>query len=692
MRWLSRNARARRLVVSSLVGLGVATVLAVGVVAGTLDPLRARMRDVFFLIRPPQSARATVIVGIDQRSYHALLDAHGPLSSWPRTLYARAIDRLHEAGARVIALAIFFDAPRPEDPELAAAMQRAGNVVMPVVAQGPLAFDPRPGVAQEFAAFVRPTATLRVAAAAEGLANVTTAGDSVVRGLPLVLRVGEERVPSLVLTVVTEFVRRPAVFDGPSVAGVVRAAGRAIPVGERDTLTINFLGPPSDTDGGPFRILSFVDVLEGRVDAREVRDRVVLLGPTIRGVDEHPTPTSGGRRMGGVEVLGNGVETVLFQHWLVPVPRPVTIGLVVVLALFAALAVAAWRPLAAGAVGLALLGAYVTAAAACFEAGLVLDPLYPPAALLVTFAAALAYRVVFEEGQQRLVREAMARYLSPAVSRWVLADPARLRLGGELREMTVLFCDLRNFTPVTHALGPEAVVELLNTYRAAMGDIVFSHDGVLAQFAGDAFEAFWNAPMDQADHARRACATALAMVQAVERLRPEFARRGWPELDIGVGINTGPMVVGNMGSRTRLEYTAVGDPVNVAARLEGLSKEYGTRIVVGEATRAAACATFVFRFLDVVAVKGRAEPLTVYEVVGREGHVPRETIQWLDRFQVGIELYRSRRWAAAAACFERLAETMPADGPTQLYRRRAAEFCDHPPPLDWDGVYVALTK
>jgi adenylate cyclase len=693
MRWLSRNARARRLVVSSLVGFGVAAVLAVGVFAEALDALRARMGDIFFLIRPPQVARATVVVGIDQRSYHALLDANGPLSSWPRTIYARAIDRLHAAGARVIALAIFFDAPRPEDPELAEVMRRAGNVVMPVVAQGPLAFDPRPGVAQEFAVFVRPTATLRAAAAAEGLANITTAGDSVVRGLPLVLRVGEEQVPSLALTVVAEFTRRPAIFDAPPGAGVVHAAGRAIPVGERNTLAINFLGPPSGAEGGgPFRILSFVDVLEGRFDAREVRDRVVLLGPTIRGVDEHPTPTAGRTRMGGVEVLGNAVETILFQRWLVPVPWPATVGLVVALALLAALAVAAWRPLAAGAVGLALLATYVMAAAACFEAGIVLDPLYPPLALLVTFAAALAYRVVFEEAQHRVVRGAMARYLSPAVSRWVLADPARIRLGGELREMTVLFCDLRNFTSVTHALGPETVVALLNTYRAAMADIVFAHDGVLAQFAGDAFEAFWNAPMNQSDHAERACGTALDMVRALERLRPEFARRGWPELEIGVGINTGPMVVGNMGSRSRLEYTAVGDAVNVAARLEGLSKEYGTRIVVGEATRAAARGAFVYRFLDVVAVKGRAAPLTVYEVVGREGQVPEDTLEWLERFHEGIQLYRGRRWTAAAACFEGLAVASPADGPTRLYRRRAIEFCDHPPPPDWDGVYVVATK
>ncbi|MGH7396245.1 MAG: CHASE2 domain-containing protein, partial [Candidatus Rokuibacteriota bacterium] len=644
MRALTRNER-KRLLASGVPALAVALVLAGAFLWGLLAASRARVGDLLFAARPAHSARSTVIVGIDQKSYQALLARHGPLSAWPRTLYAQALDALAPATPRVIALEIFFDAPRPDDAALAEAMRRAGNVVVPVVAQGPKAFDPRPGVAQEFETFVRPAATVRSGAVDEGLANVTTSRDSVVRSLPLLLRVGREELPSLALTIVARFVRRPVVLDAPAEVGLVHAAGRSIPVVEHDTMLIDFLGPPSEPGGrGPFRIISFVDVLEGRFDPAQVRDRIVLLGPTIRGVDEHATPTTGDTRMWGIEILGNAVETVLHQRYLVPASRPVTVLLIGLMSLLAALVVAAWRPLPAGLAVAGGLALYGTAAALLFERGLVLDLIYPPAALLIGFAVALSSRLVVEQAEQRMVREAMGRYLSPVVSQWVLADPDRLRLSGETREMTVLFSDLRQFTTLAHALPPETLVTLLNTYRAEMADVVFRHDGVLAQYAGDAIEAFWNAPMDQADHARRACETALDMVAALERLKPRFEAGGWTQLDLGVGINTGRMVVGNMGSKDRLIYTAVGDPVNVAARLEGLSKEYGVRVVVGEATAAAAPEAFAYRFLDLVAVRGRAEPLRCYEVLARAGGLAPDAQERLERYHHAIDLYRSRRW------------------------------------------------
>src|SRR6185369_461253 len=362
----------------------------------------------------------------------------------------------------------------------AEAMRRADNVIVPVVAQGPRAFDPRPGVAQEFEAFVRPASTVRNAAVDEGLANITTSQDSVVRSLPLLLRARGEEVPSLPLTIVAHFTRRPAVLDGPSTEGIVHAAGRAIPVAEHDTMLINFLGPPSDPQaaGAPFPILSFVDVLEGRFDPALIRDRIVLLCPTIRGVDEHATPTTGDTRMWGVEILGNAVETVLYQHFLAPAGPAATTLLIGLMALLAAVVVAAWRPLPAGLAVAGGLAGYGTAAAMLFERGVVLDLIFPPAALLITFAAALSSRLVLEQKEQRVVRDAMARYLSPAVSQWVLADPDLLRLGGETREMTVLFSDLRQFTTLAHALPPATLVAVLNIYRTAMADVVFRHDGV----------------------------------------------------------------------------------------------------------------------------------------------------------------------------------------------------------------------
>ena len=688
----SRRTRRRFLINGLLAGL-VAALCAGALFADALATLRAQAIDLLFATRPARPAPSVVIVGIDQPSYQALLGRHGPLSAWPRTLYARVVDGLTEAGARVIAFAVFFDAPKAEDGELAAAMRRAGNVVLPVLAQGPRGFDPRPGVAQEFDTFIGAAPTLRAAAAAEGVANVTTGRDSVVRSLPVLLEAGGEALPSLALTVASRHARRPAVLDAPPAHGTIFAAGRAIPLAEHDTMLINFLGAPAGPRRrGPFPIISFVDVLEGRVDPARVRDRVVLVGPAIRGVDEHATPTTRDTRMWGVEILANAVDTILRQRHLVPLPRPVAVASIALLALVGTALAAAWRPILAGLAVLLLLAIYLTLAAMLFDAGWVVDLVLPPAALLVAFAAALGYRVVFDEAEQRVLQDAMARYLSPAVSRWVLEDFDRLRLGGELREMTVLFSDLRRFTTFAHELPPEVVVSLLNLYRTAMTERVFAEDGVLSQYAGDAIEAFWNAPMDQPDHARRACATALAMTDALRRLQPEFARRGWHDLDMAVGINTGPVVVGNVGSRSRLEYTAVGDAVNVAARLEGLSKEYGARLVVGEATRIAAGPAFEYRFLDVVAVVGRDEPLTVYELLGPAGSLSPEAERRLARYHEALACYRGRRWPEALALFDELATGTPGDGPVQVYRRRSRELLENPPPPDWDGVYVSRTK
>lgn len=290
------------------------------------------------------------------------------------------------------------------------------------------------------------------------------------------------------------------------------------------------------------------------------------------------------------------------------------------------------------------------------------------------------------------MRDVMARYLSPSVSQWVLNRPERLTLGGETRTMTAFFCDLRGFTTLSQAMEPQALVALLNDYMSAMTEIVFRHDGVLDKYIGDEIMAFWNAPMDQPDHATRACATALDMVQRLHELRAQWKERGNPQLDLGIGINTGPMVVGNMGSRDRLAYTVLGDAVNIASRLQGVNKDYGTRVLVSEATMKAAGESFTYRYLDRVQVKGRTEPLAVYEVVSYRHQLDPKTGTLLEQYARGIERYHAGQWTAAAELFDRLLSDYPGDGPSALYLRRSREFAATPPPPDWNGVTILKTK
>ena len=475
------DRRARRRAAACVgLALAVTAVAAVAYQLGWLASAQVRSTDFLFGSRSPEQARATVLVGVDLGSYRELMPRHGAMVDWPRTLYARAIDALARAGARVVVLDLFFDAPRSEDAEVAAVMRRAGNVVIPAEAQGPGRRAPAPGVAQEFDRFVHLPRLLRDASAGEGFTNLTTDRDSVVRGVPLLLRGGGEELPALALAAVARFVRRPAVLDAPAEPDRVYAAGRAIPLvdgGSGGRMLINFLGLPVGREEVPaIPIVPFLDVVDGTLDPARVRDRIAVVGLTIPGLDQFATPTTAEGRMWGVEILAHAIETILQDRYLTPVSPAVTLAMMAGLAVLMALLVAVTRPVLAGLGVLVLLLAYLVLGIVAFDHGTVLNLVYPPLTLLLAAGATLLYRVRSGEAEQRVLRDVMARYLSPTVSQWVLRDPSRLTLGGETRVMSVLFSDLRGFTSMAHRLDPQALVDLLNEHMSAMTEVVFRHD------------------------------------------------------------------------------------------------------------------------------------------------------------------------------------------------------------------------
>jgi adenylate cyclase len=273
----------------------------------------------------------------------------------------------------------------------------------------------------------------------------------------------------------------------------------------------------------------------------------------------------------------------------------------------------------------------------------------------------------------------------------VLADPSKLRLGGEKRELTVLFSDIRGFTQFSERLPPEQLVTLLNRYLTPMTDLVFEHGGTLDKYMGDAIMAFYGAPLDQPDHALRAVKTADSMMRALSTLSPQWQSEGLPALDIGIGINSGPMVVGNMGSESRFDYTVMGDAVNLGSRLEGTNKVYGTHVILSEDTEALVRGQVTTRQLDSVRVKGKHRPVRIYELIAI-GACPPDWVEPLDAYQRGLDLYRRRAFAEAAAAFQQVLERRPADKPAEIYLRRCRELQEAPPPADWDGVLDLLTK
>jgi adenylate cyclase len=650
-----------RLLVSGGLALAIGALLAAAYQFSFFSTAQLRSTDFLFIPREGERARSTVIVGIDQRSSREVLAQHGAMVSWPRTYYARAVDVLAQAGARVIVLDFFLFAPRPEDPELIAAMRGAGNVITPVEAQGPKILRPSPGVAQEFDVVARPTPAIKEAGAAEGLVNVRTDQDAVIRTLPLLLRVGDADIPSMALTAVARFIRRPTVVDAPAEADQVHAAGRTIPVVDGGNLWINFLGPPSGSEKLPaFPVLSFVDVLNGSFDRALVKDKIVLIGLTIRGLDEFSTPTTSQGRMWGVEVLANAIETIVGERYLVPASRNVTIGLIFLMALSASALVVIVRPFLAALGVLGLVALYLLAAILLFDHGTVLNLVYPLGAAPLAFAGSMVYRVIYEqaeqarlEAQRAILMQLFSRHVSKEIAEAIWQHREQFLTHGRLRSqqvmVTVLFTDLKGFTPISEKLDPQGLIDWLNMYMEKMSQFVIDHGGVIDDFAGDSIKADFGTPVPRtteaeiAQDAVNAVNCALVMEWEMRRLNIEWVKQGLPTVGMRVGINTGPAVAGSLGGTQRMKYTTIGDTVNIASRLESFDKEgedeyfaqSPCRILISDTTLQYLGDQFITKPIGDVSLKGKGRKITVHRVLGRkDGAEPAASIRKAVRVKV----------------------------------------------------------
>ena len=531
---------------------------------------------------------------------------------------------------------------------------------------------------------------LTAAARAVGYFNFVPDPDGAYRRAPLAIRFGDRLALPLSLAMLQVY--RPQVpvairFAEFGVDSVSFGAQR-IPVAEDGQLLINFRGPAKT-----FRYIPAADVLKRHVQPDALRGKLVLVGATATAVgDIRVTPFDG--TLPGVEIHANVLDNILRRdfitrpQWSILVETAVTLLLTLSVGVVLHFARGGSGALAA----VALVAAYFVASQRVFVAyGFPLSLVYPLLAIALTYTAISVQQYVVEEREKRKIRDAFGRYLNPSLARMVSERPEMLALGGDKRELTVLFSDIRGFTTFSEQLEPEALVDLLNAYLGEMTDVVFAHDGMLDKYIGDAIMAVWGAPLPQADHATRACRAALLMTRRLRELNQQWKSRGWPVLQIGVGLNTGPMVVGNMGSARRLSYTVIGDNVNLGSRLEGLNKIYGSQVLASEATILAAGDAVVARELDLVRVKGKRLPVRLFEILGPS----EERADWaqvMDRFATGIAAYRQRQWNDALVAFRQVLEMRPDDGPAELYRQRCRDMQAHPPDAQWDGVTVMDVK
>ncbi|KQQ33273.1 guanylate cyclase [Duganella sp. Leaf126] len=550
-------------------------------------------------------------------------------------------------------------------------------------------------------------ARLQQAARGAGIFTALTDSDGVLRSSTLLQRIGDGYYPSLSLATASVYLQAHAIApvfgqaaDAMSQAerahgGIDRIAvftpreQRTIPVGEALTTTIVFRGR-GGPDGGAFRYVSAADVLTGAVPADVLRGAIVLVGTTAAGLNDlRATPVNA--EFPGVEVHANLIKSILDGQFT---SRPdyalaIEFGQVVLVGLLlgAALAVAA-PAMAVLLAAAALAGVLALNWWLYHSAGAVLDCAVLLLLIVALLLANLAWGYVFEVRKGRALVSRFGQYVAPELVAQMADHPDRYDMDGESRALTVLFADVRGFTAISERMAPQELREYINLYLTAMSeDIRDSHGGTLDKYIGDAVMAFWGAPVAFADHARRAVSSALLMQRSAARLNRQFAARGWPPLQIGIGINSGLMHVGDMGSRIRRAYTVMGDAVNLGARLEGLTKVYGVGIAVSEFTRAQA-PQFAYRELDRVRVKGKTAPVTIFEPRGLLGDADAAEHALLANWSRVLDLLRSRDWDGAEA----LLRALPDDGLRRLYTARLRGYRQSPPPADWDGVTNFDTK
>ncbi len=444
---------------------------------------------------------------------------------------------------------------------------------------------------------------------------------------------------------------------------------------------------------GSFPYVSATDVLNSQAAADILEDTIVLIGTSAPGLfDLRSTPVQ--NKFPGVEIHANLIAGILDQG-IKELPKYVQgiefihlfiAGLIITLLL--PFLTPVWSMLAT--TGLLLLSVAVNYII-WHEVNIVLPVAAVVAMILILLLLNMSYGFFFERRIKGQITDLFGQYVPPELVDEMSEDPASYIRDAEERELTVLFSDVRGFTTLSEGLTPKELSSLMNEFLSELTRVIHDHRGTIDKYMGDAIMAFWGAPVKDPDHAKHALTAGLAMIERMYALQDVFEERGWPRLYIGVGLNTGNMSVGNMGSRFRTAYTVIGDEVNLGSRLEGLTKEYGVELIVGENTKNA-LPDYVFRELDLVRVKGKHKPIGIYQPLALYSDVSKEELEELEHYQLALDTYRAKNWDDAEKLFEELKQKYEAREVYNVYLKRLDFFRKNPPGTDWDGVFTFTTK
>ena len=528
--------------------------------------------------------------------------------------------------------------------------------------------------------------------------NPSVDEDGIYRRLPLLVSYQQNTYEALSLAMFRALLDLPAVKysmgdqygknDADKRLEGIDIDGFHIPVNQKSVLLVPFRGKQ-----GSFKYISATDVLNGVLDQAELKDKIVLVGTTAAGLfDSRATPVQS--VYPGVEVHANILSGLLDQTIK---SRPSYIlGIEVIeLLLVFGLAVLVFPYLSVLSAA-SLFGALLISGSAFNYyswVNLNVDSLLatPLTLLVMLFGVQILFSYFFESRKKKQLGSMFGQYIPPELVAEMTQSDAEYSLKGESREMTVLFSDVRGFTTISENLDPQALCELINAILTPVTQVIHESKGTIDKYIGDAIMAFWGAPVHNAQHAFYAVKAGLTILKTLDAIQDEFSQKGWPKIEIGIGLNTGKMSVGNMGSQFRVAYTVMGDAVNLGSRLEGLTKHYGVRMLVSEST-ALATPEFAYREVDKVKVKGKQLAISIYEPLGFKGDLSDEKLAELALLNLAFEQYRDQHWHDAKVSFKHLFEMYADNKLYAIYLERIAYFEQSPPPIDWDGSFVHTSK
>lgn len=603
---------------------------------GNLNSWQDKITDRFFTNNTP--TQKIVILAIDSESINKV--GNWP---WPREVFAKAISKIQ--GEKIIGLDVSLSEPSrlgPTDDQslISALKNKTSPVVMPVQ------LADREKITDEPLSIFKPFVQL-------AFTNVNQDVDSIVRKSNST-KYNFESFP-------------------------VKLAGIQ-PENIPTTFYINYSGPR-----GTFLTIPIIDLLNNKIPTSVFKDAIVLIGATAN--DLHDTFNTPFGIMPGVEVHANTIETVLTGNFREPLPLTTTIVIFATINLIALILIGKVRKFIILIPSLLFLGIGINILGlVLFSFGILFPNLYITLGLLALCIVAIIDQFIFESGEKKFIQNMFQYYLMPEVIEELTKHPEKISLGGEKKNITILFSDIAGFTSISEKLSPEELTKLMNEYLTAMTDIVMKHNGLVDKYIGDAVMAFWGAPLDNPNQADDACLAAKEMLEKLHELNQDWSKRGLPKIGIRIGLNSGEVIVGNMGSSKRFNYTIIGDEVNFASRLEGINNFYGTHCAISEnIIKSVKSKEFVFRELDIIRVKGKSEPRKIFELI-TDGINEKA----LEHFHSGREAYLKADWSKAKESFNQ-AVLLSEDPPSKTYLERI-QHLEENPPENWQGIYDFKTK